>query len=231
MSGSREASRRSSVMSWNWPTQHSGRPCSSRRKVRLASVQTTSPSGRTKRFSHCQAVQLAAQDAPGGVEVALAVVGMGELLVAHAEQLVGGAAEQRAQRRVDAHVLAVGVEQRHPDRHRVEGGVERAGRAAVELAQDAQQPAASSTRTLTSSANGTPLARRPSSGTSRDVRSRASPSTAAHSRAGSGTSSRAREPTGSARNISAASGLAASTSPPGVEHDGRLREQRERQRR
>ena len=128
-------------MSWNCPTQHSGRPCSSRRKVRLASVQTMLAVRAHEALLALPGAELAVEDPPGGVDVALAVFGVRELLVADADQLVRRAPEHRAQRGVDAHVLTVRVEQRHADRHRVEGRVERSGRVAVELAQDAQQRA------------------------------------------------------------------------------------------
>ena len=85
----------------------------------------------------------AVEDLPRGVDVGLAVLGMRVLLIAAPEQLLLAAAEQLGQRFVDAHVLAVGVEQRHPDRRVVEGGVEvalRLGdqRAVAQLAHRAQ---------------------------------------------------------------------------------------------
>jgi hypothetical protein len=70
------------------------------------------------------AVQLAAQDLPHRLAVALAVVGVGDVDVARAGELLAGPAEQRAQRVVDAQVAALRVEDRHADRRVVEGGVE-----------------------------------------------------------------------------------------------------------
>ena len=149
---------------------------------------------------------------------------MRELLVAHADQLLGGAPEQRAQGGVHAHVLAVGVEQRHPERHLVERLVERSRLLAVDLAQQAQEPVVEHPH-LTSSANGTPSARRPSSGTSGTSVPAVMPSSAAHSRAGQETRSPIADPTGSCWNIFAVGGLAATTDTARIELDGRLREQ------
>jgi hypothetical protein len=49
------------------------------------------------------------------------VVGVRELLVAAAEEVAGGAVEQAAQRGVHAQVDALGREEGHPDRRRLEG--------------------------------------------------------------------------------------------------------------
>ena len=48
-------------------------------------------------------------------------------MVALADQLALVAGQQLAQRGVDAHVLPVGVEERHPDRRVIEGGFHRRG--------------------------------------------------------------------------------------------------------
>ena len=111
------------------------------REVGVAPRRSSS-SGRTKRFSHCHVSHSPLRMRHAASTSLWRSSGCVSSWSRRADQLVGAAAEQRAQRTVDAHVLAVGVEQRHPDRHRVERRVERSGGVAVELAQHAQQSAA-----------------------------------------------------------------------------------------
>jgi len=91
-------------------------------------------------------VQLSAQDPPRELDVARAIVGMGELVVALAHERRAAAAEHCAQRVVDANVAAVGAEDRHADRRMVERGIEVGAEildelVAVHLAQQAQRRA------------------------------------------------------------------------------------------
>src|SRR3954447_1983643 len=64
------------------------------------------------------------QHVPCDVDVELAVVGVGELLISVPEHLLFAASEQLAQRAVDANVLAIGVEDGHADRSLIEPDVE-----------------------------------------------------------------------------------------------------------
>jgi len=69
-------------------------------------------------------VQIAVENPAGKLAIALAVVGMRDVVVARADELRAGPAQHGAQRVVDAQVAAVGIEDRHADRGVVEGGVE-----------------------------------------------------------------------------------------------------------
>ena len=86
-------------------------------------------------------VELAAQDLPRELDVALAIVGVRDLVVALADELVAATSEHRAERVVDAHVAPVRAEDGHADRRVVKGRVEVGGEVLDELValDDAQQ--------------------------------------------------------------------------------------------
>ena len=165
VSGSRDAIRRSSVMSWNWPTQHSGRPNSSRRKVRLASVQTTSPSGRTKRFSHCQVLsspRRMRQAASTSLWRSSGCVSSWSRMPISSSAVRPSSAHSAALTRTYSPSVLNSA---------IPSGIWSNASSSVpgcwrSTSRSRQRNPSSSTRTLTSSANGTPSARRPSSGTS-----------------------------------------------------------------
>ena len=78
-------------------------------------------------------IKFAVEDPPRRVNIGLAVVGMGELLVAPADQIRARATEQAAQGVVDSHVPTFGVKQSHAQRRHLEGDIEHRTRLAYEL--------------------------------------------------------------------------------------------------